>query len=99
MKERFQELREQYEEFIYESYKVEENNDHYKITYTFKIKELVFNPVITILKKDITNQDIDKEYLDYLFFQYGLFERILYLLVLEHHFLIYIRLLLLPHPI
>lgn len=78
MKEKFLELRAKYEEFIYEDYKVEENNDSYRVIYTFKISELEFNPVITILKKDITNENIDKKYLDYLFFQYGLFDLMSY---------------------
>lgn len=74
MKEKFLEFREKYPEFIYDSFKVEENDTYYKVTYTFRINELVFNPTITILKKYITNKNIDKEYLNYLFFQYGMFD-------------------------
>lgn len=78
MKEKFLELRNKYEEFVYENYVVEEDEASYKVTYTFKINELEFNPVITILKQDISNKNIDKEYLDYLFFQYGLFDLMSY---------------------
>ena len=78
MKERFLELREKYPEFIYESYEVHENDDCYRVTYTFKISELEFHPVVTVFKKDITNSNLNKEYLDYLFFQYGLFDLMSY---------------------
>lgn len=78
MKERFLELRKKYKEFIYENYNIEEDSNSYKVTYTFKIEELEFNPTITISKKDITNKNINKEYLDYLFFQYGLFDLMSY---------------------
>ena len=78
MKERFLELREKYPEFIYESYEVYENDDCYRVTYTFKISELEFHPVVTVFKKDITNSNLNKEYLDYLFFQYGLFDLMSY---------------------
>lgn len=72
--DKFYELREKYTEFIYDSFNVVEDNDKYTVTYKFVINELEFNPFITILKKDITNTNIDKEYLNYLFFQYGLFD-------------------------
>ena len=78
MKEHFLELREKYPEFVYDNYEVIETNIDYKVKYTYKINELEFNPIITILKKDISNEHINKEYLDYLFFQYGLFDLMSY---------------------
>ena len=74
MKEKFLELREKYPEFVYENYEVLENDIEYKVKYTYKINELEFNPIITILKKDINNPNLNNEYLNYLFFQYGLFD-------------------------
>lgn len=70
----FEKLRQQYPEFIYDSYKVLENDTEFIVTYTFILNELIFHPKITILKKDISNQNLDKDYLYYLFFQYGLFD-------------------------
>lgn len=74
MKERFLELRNKYPEFVYEKFEVSEDNQKYSVKYTFKINELEFNPIITINKNNVTNKNIDKEYLNYLFFQYGLFD-------------------------
>lgn len=70
----FQKLRRQYPDFIYDSYEVLEDNIAFQVTYTFILNELVFHPKITILKKDITNKHLNKDYLNYLFFQYGLFD-------------------------
>lgn len=74
----FEKLRQQYPEFIYDSYKVLESDTKFEVTYTFVLNELIFHPKITILKKSITNNNLDKDYLDYLFFQYGLFDLINY---------------------
>lgn len=74
MKDKFNELRNKYSKFIYDSYIVNNSEDRFEVIYTFILGEHVFNPKITILKKDITNTNIDYEYLDYLFFQYGLFD-------------------------
>lgn len=70
----FEKFRNEYPEFIYEDFNVNETEIDYQVTYTFKLNELVFNPKITILKKHITNNEINKDYLNYLFFQYGLFD-------------------------
>ena len=74
----FDELREKYPEFIYDSYEVVENDIEYVVTYKYVLNELVFNPKLIIKKSWITNKNIDKEFLDYLFFQYGLFDLINY---------------------
>ena len=78
LKDTFLMLREKYPEFVYQDFVVEENDIEYKVTYTFKLNELVFKPVIKISKDDISNSNIDKEYLNYLFFQYGLFDLMSY---------------------
>ena len=47
----FLELREKYPEFSYNWYKIEENENEYKITYEFEIKGLSkFNPTWINLK-------------------------------------------------
>ena len=78
MNNSFLQLRNEYPEFVYEDFNVIETEIEYKVTYIFRLKELTFKPVITISKKHITNKDIDKEYLNYLFFQYGLFDLMSY---------------------
>ena len=70
----FQELRNRYQEFIYESFQVEETRKQYMVTYHYRINELSFFPQVIIEKKQITNKNIDKDFLNYLFFQYGLFD-------------------------
>ncbi len=76
---KFETLREKYPNFIYRSYKVEENNEYYKITFNFEIENLKeFNPTLTILKKDIKNKNIDNNFLSYLVFHIGLIEVISY---------------------
>lgn len=70
----FQELRNQYKEFIYESFQVEETSGQYTVTYHYRINELSFFPQIIVEKEQITNKNTDREFLDYLFFQYGLFD-------------------------
>lgn len=70
----FTQLRNQYQEFIYDSFQIEEDSDSFQVTYTYLIHELKFMPKMVIHKKYITNQAIQREYLEYLFFQYGLFD-------------------------
>lgn len=78
MNDIFLKLREDYPEFIYQSFSVLENDEEYKVTYEFQLNDIIFHPIITILKKNISNSNIDKEYLNYLFFQYGLFDLMSY---------------------
>lgn len=74
----FDELREKYPEFIYDSYQVVENDVEYVVAYKYILGELVFSPNLVIKKNWVTNTNIDKEFLNYLFFQYGLFDLINY---------------------
>ncbi len=78
LKDTFLKLREEYPEFIYQDFIVEEDDNEYRVNYNFQLKELVFKPVIIVSKDSITNSNIDEEYLNYLFFQYGLFDLISY---------------------
>jgi len=71
MNDTFIKFRKEYPEFIYENFKVTETDTEYKVTYLFSIKDLVFEPQITILKNS-KMENIDNDYLNYLFFQYGL---------------------------
>ena len=77
MKDKFIQFRNEYPEFIYEDFNVIELEKEYKVTYVYSIKELVFKPEITIVKNNKMN-NIDNKYLNYLFFQYGLFDLMSY---------------------
>ena len=70
----FHKLRQEYPEFIYESFQVEETSKQYIVTYHYRMKELSFCPQIIVEKSQITNKKADSEFLNYLFFQYGLFD-------------------------
>ena len=75
----FEELRNKYDKFIYEKYEINDNWDWWNITYFFSIPWLIeFRPVIQIDKKNIKNQNIDKDFVNYLVFHIGLVELISY---------------------
>ena len=75
----FEELREKYDKFIYEKYEINDIWDWWNITYFFSIPWLAeFRPTIQIDKKNIKNQNIDKDFVNYLVFHIGLVELISY---------------------
>jgi len=76
---KFEDLRNKYKEFIYEKYEIIENNNEYEIIFHFNIPNLTtFKPKIIIKKENITNKNIDKDFLEYLVFNIGLVELISY---------------------
>lgn len=75
----FENLRNKYKEFIYEKYEIIENNNEYEIIFHFNIPNLTtFEPKIIIKKENITNKNINKDFLEYLVFNIGLVELISY---------------------
>lgn len=70
----FEELRKKYSQFVYDSFQVEETEESFIVTYHYLIEELSFSPQIVIGKRYIINSSIDRNFLNYLFFQYGLFD-------------------------
>ena len=79
MNNKFLELREKYPDFIYDSYKIDDIDNSYLITFYFVIPNLVkFNPTLRIDKKYITNEELDKNFINYLVFHIGLIELISY---------------------
>ena len=78
MNDSFIKFRHEYPEFVYNDYTVFEDDSKYVVTYDFQINNLIFKPKITILKDDISNENVDSDYLNYLFFQYGLFDLMSY---------------------
>ncbi len=80
MNSKFLELREQYPEFIYKSYEINETENEYKFIFHFEIPKLKeFNPFIIINKDDITNNNINLETLNNLVFNVGMVELLSYL--------------------
>lgn len=76
---KFEDLRNKYKEFIYEKYEIIDNNNEYEITFYFNIPNLTeFKPKLIIEKSNITNKNINKEFLNYLVFNIGLVELISY---------------------
>lgn len=75
---KFNELREKYQEFIYEDYEISFDNENLNIKFHFSIPNLEdFYPEIKINKKYIKT-NYNEEYLNYLVFQIGLIELISY---------------------
>ena len=65
-------LRNKYDQLIYKTYEIIDNNDTLQVKYTYTLKEYTFTPSIYIEKKHIKNKNINKDYLSYLFFNFGL---------------------------
>lgn len=76
----FAELREKYPEFSYNWYKIEENENEYKISYEFEIKGLSkFNPTWSIPKMDKAETNIpNNELLENMVFNLGMVELVSY---------------------
>lgn len=76
---KFQELRKKYDKFIYEKYEIIENKDNYEIIFYFDIPNLTkFTPKLIINKNNLTNTNINDNFLEYLVFNIGLIELISY---------------------
>ncbi|MCI9365870.1 MAG: hypothetical protein HFJ54_04690 [Clostridia bacterium] len=76
---KFKELREKYPEFIYEDYKIEENEKEICIKYIFNILNLrQFVPIIKIPKKEFKIKDISTNKIRNMIFHIGLIELISY---------------------
>ena len=68
----YKELREKYNKLIYKSYEVINNDTNIQVKYTYMLGEYTFTPSIYIDKEHIKTKDIDEDYLNYLFFNFGL---------------------------
>lgn len=65
-------LRNQYHTITYKKYEIKESSEQIEVEYTYELTPYVFTPSITISKKYIHNNKIDKNFLEYLFFNFGL---------------------------
>ena len=71
-------LRELYSTFEYTNYEIINHSDKLEVKYTYRISDYVFSPVVTINKENITNNNVDKDFLEYLFFNFGIINAINY---------------------
>ncbi len=75
----FFELREKYPNFLYNYYKIEENNEKVFVEYEFEIENLTkFHPRIEILKKKFRFKDINSIQVKNIVFNLGMVEAISY---------------------
>lgn len=75
----FEELRNEYKEFIYKSYDISEETDKIKIEYCFEIPNLaMFRPTIEIEKRNIDFKSIKCDFVKNLVFNIGMIELISY---------------------
>lgn len=80
MYSKFIELRNKYNEFIYDSYEIIDEKDNLKIVYHFEITNLCeFKPSLIIEKRNIKNDNIDFKILNNLVFNIGMVELLSYL--------------------
>ena len=76
---KFEEFRNQYNEFLYNDFHVSEDDNGIYLKYEFEIPGLtMFNPQIKILKKSLRIKDINTNYVKNMAFHIGLIELISY---------------------
>ena len=71
-------LREQYPEFIYDSYEVNRDIDGIHVKYVYKLGEHTFEPTVNISVSDISNFEFSVPFVEYLFFNFGIINAINY---------------------
>ncbi len=71
-------LRELYQQFVYESFDINKDASELVVTYHYRLGEHSFNPTVSIPKTEITNNDIDEKFLNELFFNFGIINAISY---------------------
>ena len=71
-------LRNKYPEFVYESYNVERSMQGIHVKYIYKLGEHTFAPTVNIPVSSIRNGNFNIEFLEYLFFNFGIINAINY---------------------
>lgn len=71
-------FRNKYPEFCFDSYEIKYEPEAIKVIYTYTLGEHTFKPTVHISTTDISNQDFDVKFLDYLFFNFGVINAINY---------------------
>lgn len=77
--QQFNEYREKYKEFYYNSYSINEDDEAIYLEYEFEIPELTkFTPKLSILKKEMQFKSLENNYVKNMVFNIGLIELISY---------------------
>jgi len=71
-------LRNKYPEFVYESCSVERSTFGIHATYTYRLGEHTFTPTVDISVSDIRNSRFNPQFVEYLFFNFGIINAINY---------------------
>lgn len=71
-------IREKFNTFIYKAYIIEYKKENIEVTYTYQIDTFIFTPKVTINYENVSNKKINKEFLDYLFYNFGIINAINY---------------------
>ena len=71
-------LRNQYPKFIFESYTVERNAEGIHAKYVYKLGKHTFEPTVDISVSDIRNSVFNIQFIEYLFFNFGIINAINY---------------------
>lgn len=76
---KFEDLRNEYKEFIYKNYNISEDENKIKIEYFFEIPNLsIFKPTIEIEKRDINYKSTNSDFVKNIVFNIGMIELISY---------------------
>ena len=70
--------RNKYPEFVFDSYEVNFEPEAIKVEYVYTLGEHTFKPSVTIPTTDISNVELDEDFLSYLFFNFGIINAINY---------------------
>jgi hypothetical protein len=70
--------RNKYPEFVFDSYEVNFEPEAIKVEYVYTLGEHTFKPTVTIPTTDISNEELDEDFLSYLFFNFGIINAINY---------------------
>ena len=71
-------LRQNYNKFIFDSFHVDHNADGLHVEYVYKLGEYTFKPTVDIPITDIRNEWLNNDFIDYLFFNFGIINAINY---------------------
>ena len=71
-------LRQKYNKFIFDSFHVDHNADGLHVEYVYKLGEYTFKPTVDIPITDIRNEWLNNDFIDYLFFNFGIINAINY---------------------
>ena len=70
--------RELYQQFVFESFKITKSSTGLQASFFYRLGEHEFHPEVVIPIEDITNKEVDENFLHELFFNFGIINAISY---------------------